>query len=301
MVWWYLLLFILWGKKIFNQIKIFLSKFPYVKYQLIRLRNLIKGESKQKVGIEIFKEKKNLFDALKITNNIGFSRFTFEKINYALPENKKIVVLAPHPDDEIIGAGGTLIQASKKKCKVEIIYLTSGKKNEKKIRENELRKVCKDQNFTFYIIGGEANKKLLGLRKISKILYNSKPDIIFLPFVLDDNIDHKNANDMLYQIYNVQHSNFLENKLKIWSYQIYNPLLTNRVIDITSSVRQKEKLIRFYKSQFKSRDWAHYTLGMNAWNSRFLNNKKGKAWAECFCVQSLPEYLNLYKKVFRDS
>ena len=81
----------------------------------------------------------------------------------------KCVVIAPHPDDEIIGAGGTLIQASKKKCKVEIIYLTSGKKNEKKIRENELRKVCKDQNFTFYIIGGEANKKLLGLSKISKI------------------------------------------------------------------------------------------------------------------------------------
>ena len=71
-------------------------------------------------------------------------------------------------------------------------------------------------------------------------------------------------------------------------------------IDISDIVSRKEALIKNYKSQFQSRLVHEYKNGMNAWNSRFLN-KKNKAWAECFFVQSMIEYENFFKDIFKIS
>ena len=72
----------------------------------------------------VFK-RKNLLEILKIVNKVGFSRFTFDVISNDLPSNKKIIIVAPHPDDEVIGLGGTLLRLLREKCTVEIIYMTT--------------------------------------------------------------------------------------------------------------------------------------------------------------------------------
>ena len=112
----------------------------------------------------VFK-RKNLLEILKIVNKVGFSRFTFDVISNDLPSNKKIIIVAPHPDDEVIGLGGTLLRLLEEGCTVEIIYMTSGKLSEKKIREQELQKVCTKLNVRFHIIGGVARDKLFGSEK----------------------------------------------------------------------------------------------------------------------------------------
>ena len=38
----------------------------------------------------------------------------------------KVLVLAPHPDDEVIGCGGTLKILSLKNSDIQIIYITNG-------------------------------------------------------------------------------------------------------------------------------------------------------------------------------
>ena len=44
--------------------------------------------------------------------------------------NDRILVLAPHPDDEAIATSGILQQALNKKLPVKIVYLTNGDNNE---------------------------------------------------------------------------------------------------------------------------------------------------------------------------
>lgn len=245
----------------------------------------------------VFK-RKNLLEVLKIVNKVGFSRFTFDLISNDLPSNKKIVIVAPHPDDEVIGLGGTLLRLLREKCTVEIIYMTSGKLSEKKIREQELKNVCTLLNVRFHIIGGVAGDKLFGSEKIAEVIKNLNPGIIFMPFILDDNADHrKTHNQLIIALKGLSNKNKINN-IKIWSYQIYGPIIVNKVIDISNVINHKKKLIKLYKSQFKSRDWEHYTTGMNAWNSRFLSNRN-KVWAECFFVQSMKDYKNFYYEIFR--
>ena len=69
--------------------------------------------------------------------------------------------------------------------------MTSGRLNEKEIREQELKRVCNKLGVKHHIIGGVANQKLFGSKIIAQIIEDFKPNIILMPFILDDNDDHR--------------------------------------------------------------------------------------------------------------
>lgn len=46
-----------------------------------------------------------------------------------LPGYRTIMVVAPHPDDEILGLGGYLIRQLARGCRVVLVYLTNGEKS----------------------------------------------------------------------------------------------------------------------------------------------------------------------------
>src|SRR6266853_6003186 len=53
--------------------------------------------------------------------------------------NDRIVVVAPHPDDEVLGAGGLIQQACAVGAEVHVIYLTSGDHNQIAFKLYDLR------------------------------------------------------------------------------------------------------------------------------------------------------------------
>ena len=59
-------------------------------------------------------------------------------------KNKKILVIASHPDDEVLGCGGTLIKYSKMGYEIRIVFMTNGVSSRSKIKNNEIlkRKSC---------------------------------------------------------------------------------------------------------------------------------------------------------------
>ena len=54
----------------------------------------------------------------------------------------KILVIAPHPDDEVLGCGGTIVKLVALGYSVSVLYLSSGDKDQK-AREKEAVNVCK--------------------------------------------------------------------------------------------------------------------------------------------------------------
>ena len=64
--------------------------------------------------------------------------------------------------------------------------------------------------------------------------------------------------------------------------------------------KEKRELIQIWKSVKGNRDWAHYILGMNAANSRYIS-KKAEIYAEAFFTVPLQEYLSLCKIYFNNA
>ena len=47
-----------------------------------------------------------------------------------LSANDRILILAPHPDDEVLGAGGVIQKAVSMKLPVKVVFLTYGDSNQ---------------------------------------------------------------------------------------------------------------------------------------------------------------------------
>ena len=101
-----------------------------------------------------------------------------------ISEGERVLVLAPHIDDETIGAGGVIQRAKERGALVKIVYLTNGD-------DNFLSVVKEDKTFRlspeeFVALGqermkeGEAATKILGLEE-KDLIFLGFPDLGLLP------------------------------------------------------------------------------------------------------------------------
>ena len=121
----------------------------------------------------------------------------------------RVLVVVAHPDDEVLGVGGTILKHRKNNDFVKVIYLATGitsrnksnKKNSTKKEIDSLRtdakKACKVLNVTktdFYDLP-DNKMDSVPLLQIVKIIENEikkeKPDRIYTHHYGDLNIDHR--------------------------------------------------------------------------------------------------------------
>lgn len=226
-----------------------------------------------------------------LLDSMRLSKTLLPKVENA-PSNQKIVVFAPHPDDEVIGMGGTLIKMIENKCDVHVIFFT--------LKDNpdifvESKKSAKHNGFEYTHL--EFQRRSIptsadALAELKTLLIDLKPDSIFLPFMLDDHEDHRLCSDVLASLApSLQKSKI---NPEIWAYQVYTALPLNTVINISDVIERKKDAIRVYKSCFKSRDWAHFAAGLNAFNVRFMVGDSHESYAEVFCRTSMSKYLKMH-------
>ncbi|MCF7822776.1 MAG: PIG-L family deacetylase [Candidatus Marinimicrobia bacterium] len=243
-----------------------------------------------------------LTDLQSCSNVLNTKRFNrnLQPLEIEVPDAKRILVIAPHPDDDIIGAGGTLIKAKAIGADIHVLYVTNGLPEHAEAIRKETLSVCEQIGTTPHFLDCQARAIPINDRdvnsKVQKIVTELKPDLIFTSFLLDDHDDHRRVNHLLLEV--------LDNKklpkCEIWAYQIYSSVIPNVVVNISEQVTRKKELIDIWESVGKLGDLAHYILGVNASNSRYLKTKE-IAWAESFFVVPIEEYLKLCRIYFRES
>lgn len=237
-----------------------------------------------------FKQKN---DMQKMINSLSYEN-NIRPIDIKIPENKKILVIAPHPDDETLGCGGLLIQAADNNCNIHILSLTSGLPTEQEKREAELQSAANQigiKGITFLrLTDGKICSEIQQKNYLTDICDKFTPNIILTPFLFDHHLDHVCANKLFLESLDNIHA-------EIWCYQVYNNILSNAYCNITKVIDKKTKIINSYQSQIKFFDYAHWNKGLNAWNSRLGLSKEHK-YIESFFISPKEDFIEMCKKYF---
>jgi N-acetylglucosamine malate deacetylase 1 len=265
----------------------------------LRLERLVRTRQAYRFVIRQWKELSDLDVASQVVSTMRFSQ-NLQPVELSDIPGQRLFVFAPHPDDEVIGPGGALIKSLARGASVQVLYLTSGKYDEIEVREQEAIKVGKKLGFTWEFLRFSPNEIPMErdfLDQIADQLNEFSPDVILIPFVLDDHPDHRRASEALYRLW--LHGE-IRDSVPVWAYQVYTPLITNVIVDITEVATQKSEAISLYQSQMRSRNWAHFALGLNAFNSRFLSGRSDASYAECFFQLPMIEYAEICKIYFNE-
>jgi len=182
----------------------------------------------------------------------------------------KVMVISPHPDDETLGCGATLLKHKKNKDKVFWLNVTKAGINSGystkflKKREIEIKKVRNNYKFDGYINLNFPTKFLDQIPKSNLIdsfnLYINKikPDKIFIPSNSDIHSDHKIVFSICQNFTKSFRYPFIKKILAYETISETNFNFTNRnqfnpnvFEDVTSFIDKKIIIMKIYKSELK--------------------------------------------------
>ena len=123
------------------------------------------------------------------------------------------VIIAPHPDDETLGCGGTVIRKKHAGADVKIIFMTDGSHSNNKvlsvdeltvIRVNEAlaatRMLGVEETALFFLgfeDGRLAQMQEAAVARVAAILQQQQPEEIFIPYSHDPHPDHMAAHKIV--------------------------------------------------------------------------------------------------------
>lgn len=184
----------------------------------------------------------------------------------------KVLVIAPHPDDEVLGCGGTIRKYSDKGSEVFLCIVTKPytpdwseeyiKEKQKEIESsNEILKIKK----TFFLDFPTVKLNTIPQKElndsISKIIEEVKPEVIFMPFFGDINKDHQLVSESSMVAARPKPDSQIK---KVFLYEVLSEtewtkpaqkieevFIPNSYEDISEFLEYKLKAMEFYKSELK--------------------------------------------------
>ncbi len=178
----------------------------------------------------------------------------------ALPrKNEKVLVFAPHPDDESIGAGGFIYESVKAGAEVKIVLVTDGNMLRQKDRRfREFRQATSHlgvkESDLFFLNYRDGRLRFVrdGLRKSFQALIKKfSPDIVLCPHPHDLHPDHRMTSQVVEQI--LVNENFSG---KVYRYLIW-AISSRRAGDWQkfpldeNALKVKSQAVGVYQSQLK--------------------------------------------------
>ena len=183
------------------------------------------------------------------------------------------LVIAPHPDDEVIGCGGAIRLGIERGESVSAVFLTSGELGLKhrpraeawEVREKEARRAA--------VILGLAKLHFLrqpdwmlgdhiraAAKALGQVLAEERPTLVYLPHPEDGHPDHRATLPILQTAL----KGWRGQKPELLAYEVWTPLAAHDlVVDISGTIKRKLHALRAHRSQLGEFDYARAVTGLN--------------------------------------
>ena len=211
--------------------------------------------------------------------------------------SNKILIIAPHPDDETLACGGSILKHIKNKDEVHWLIITNYRKKDKnyKIRQKEIKRVAKAFSFSStYNLDLEPatldNLPIIDLINLVKEVINKiKPNLIYAPFINDVHTDHQVIAKVVSSFAKWFRYPYIEqiNMYETISETNFNfakdKFCPNLYSDITDFFEKKIKILKIYDSEIKEHPFPRSVKSVES-IAALRGSESGYRYAEAFQI-----------------
>lgn len=217
-------------------------------------------------------------------------RFTFVPLaEFARVPGGRVVVLAPHPDDEIIGAGGALGLHAQRGDAIAVVHLTDGAGGDRdgkergriaQVRKDEARAAGRHLGVAeFHALDfpdGALKPEGAFLSGFTGLLETLKPDVLYVPSPWEHHPDHRATYWLA--AHALRRSGLAP---RVVLYEVNEPQPASYLLDVTPMLERKRAALNAFASQRAYLDVTDKTLTAN--RARTVNvDVKGVEAAEAY-------------------
>lgn len=203
------------------------------------------------------------------------------------PHRGKVLVLAPHPDDEAAGPGGALAAHSRLGDPIHCVFVTSG------VNGDPVASRPPDEYMAVRTAEARASADVLGIsstefwelpdscvvthrdldavtERVIDLYQRVEPDVIYAPHPGESHSDHHFV------------ALAASAALARWSgtaallgYEVWSPMQAGWVLEVTDDYETKRRAVRCYPSQLEHTDILTAIEGLNAYRAILLPHHDG--------------------------
>ncbi len=178
------------------------------------------------------------------------------------------LVFAPHPDDESIGMGGTIIKAARAGIAVNVVVMTDGALGGSgddlvMRRQQEVQQAAQVLGLHSVQFLAQPDRGLQDsaalAQQLAVLITTLKPAAVFFPGVLELHPDHRSAALLVWrslQLLGTRASSVI-------AYEITGQSPTNCLVDITHEAAAKKQAIECYGSQLVENKYMQLVSALN--------------------------------------
>lgn len=187
-----------------------------------------------------------------------------------VPNARRVLVVAPHPDDEVFGCGGAVALHVAQDAFVQPLILTSGEGGgDSLVRERESEgsaRILGTAIPTFWRLpdrGVRADSALV--TRLSQLIIEGDFDLVYAPSPWEIHPDHRQAATLARLAVLQSHRS-----IQLAFYEVGNTLRPNLLVDITATAAIKLRAMMGFHSQLERQNYARQIVALNRYRTYTL-------------------------------
>ena len=216
------------------------------------------------------------------------------------------LVLAPHPDDEVIGCGGTLARLISAGARVTQVQATDGsdsaaftsetsEEERRTVRLAEAERVAQAIRFTETVCWREDNRAFhhseAAVARLAGLLVRTRPSLVFIPFVTDIHPDHQTLCRILADA--LERVPEVARGAQVLNYEVWSLLPPDTCCEVRGEMDLLERLLFLYETALKLEDYVHFVEARRRYHA--LRSLGREGFAEGFVTVPGADYPRWYR------